>query len=145
MNREIKTPIDKLQQSYADQREKVRLEFSRSEKVGQYRVRTKEITIMFQRECPLELDYTIKGLDSLKALIEKLRQSARLQHRELVIIDKDANTEHKSFSEIANLIEDCHDRQRINATNQRIRDSYNKRTIRCRKVKKIDMRIYENR
>jgi leucyl-tRNA synthetase len=145
MNREIKTPIDKLQQRYADQREKVRLEFSRSEKIDQYRVRTKEISIMFQRECPLELNYTIKGLASLKNLIEKLRRSARLQHRELIIVDKDANTEHRSFSEIANLIEDCHDRQRINTTNQRIRDSYNKRTIRFRKVKKIDMRIYEHR
>ena len=145
MNREIKTPIDKVIERYADQREKVRLEFSRSEKIGQYRVKTVEIRTMFKRECPVELDYTIKGLDSLKALIEKLRQSSRQQNRELVIIDKDTNTEHKSFSEINNIIEDCHDRQRINATNKRIRDSYNKRMIRPRKVKKIDMRIYENR
>jgi len=145
MNREIQTPIDKVQQRFADQREKVRLEFSRTEKIGQYRIKTREIKVYVGIECPIESDYILKGLASLKDLIEKLRQSARLQHRELVIIDKDANTEYKSFSEIRNLIDDCHDRQRINATNQRIRDSYNKRTIRCRKVKKIDMRIYENR
>ena len=145
MKRENKTPIDKMQERFAEQREKVRLEFSRSEKIGQYRVKTKEITIIFQRECPLELNYTLTGLDSLKNVIERLRQSSRQQNRELVIIDKDTNTEHKSFSEINNIIEDCHDRQRINATNKRIRDSYNKRMIRPRKVKKIDMRIYENR
>jgi len=145
MNREIKTPIDKLQERYAEQRENVILEFSRSEKIGQYRIKTKEIKVFVGIECPVELEYTLTSLKSMKELIEKLRKSARLQHRKLVIIDKDANTEHRSFSEIRNLIEDCHDRQRINATNQRIRNNYNQRTIRRRKVKKIDMRIYENR
>ena len=145
MNREIKTPIDKLQERYAEQRDNVILEFSRSEKIGQYRIKTKEIKVFVGIECPVELEYTLTSLSSMKELIEKLRRSARLQHRELVIIDKDANTEHRSFSAIANLIEDCHDRQRINATNQRIRNSYHQRTVRRRKVKKIDMRIYENR
>jgi len=145
MNREIKTPIDKLQERYSEQRENVILEFSRSEKIGQYRIKTKEIKVFVGIKCPIELEYTLTSLSSMKELIEKLRRSARLQHRELVIIDKDANTEHRSFSEIRNLVEDCHDRQRINATNQRIRNSYHQRTVRRRKVKKIDMRIYENR
>ena len=145
MNREIKTPIDKLQQRYADQRKKVRLEFSRTEKIGEYRIKSTEIKVYVGIECPIESNYVVSGLDSLKNVIERLRQSSRQQNRELVIIDKDTNTEHKSFSEINNIIEDCHDRQRINATNKRIRDSYSKRMIRPRKVKKIDMRIYENR
>ena len=145
MNREIKTPIDKLQERFADQRKKVRLEFSRTEKIGEYRIKSTEIKVYVGIECPIESNYVVSGLDSLKNVIERLRQSSRQQNRELVIIDKDTNTEHKSFSEINNIIEDCHDRQRINATNKRIRDSYNKRMIRPRKVKKIDMRIYENR
>ena len=145
MNREIKTPIDKLQERFADQRKKVRLEFSRTEKIGEYRIKSTEIKVFVGIECPIESNYVVSGLDSLKNVIERLRQSSRQQNRELVIIDKDTNTEHKSFSEINNIIEDCHDRQRINATNKRIRDSYNKRMIRPRKVKKIDMRIYENR
>ena len=145
MKREIKTPIDKLQERFANQRKKVRLEFSRTEKIGEYRIKSTEIKVYVGIECPIESNYVVSGLDSLKNVIERLRQSSRQQNRELVIIDKDTNTEHKSFSEINNIIEDCHDRQMINATNKRIRDSYNKRMIRPRKVKKIDMRIYENR
>ena len=145
MKRENKTPIDKMQERFAEQREKVRLEFSRTEKIEEYRVKTKEIKVFVGVECPVELDYTIKGLASLKVLIENLRKSARLQHRELIIIDKDSNTEHKSFAEINNMIENCHDKQRINATNKRIRANFNKRTVRCSKPKKIDIRIYENR
>ena len=145
MNREIKTPIDKLQERFANQRKKVRLEFSRTEKIGEYRIKSTEIKVYVGIECPIESNYVVSGLDSLKNVIERLRQSSRQQNRELVIIDKDTNTEHKSFSEINNIIEDCHDRQRINATNKRIRDSCSKRMIRPRKVKKIYMRIYENR
>ena len=110
MNREIKTPIDKMQERFAEQRGKVVLEFSRTEKIEEYRVKTKEIKVFVGVECPVELDYTIKGLTSLKVLIENLRKSARLQHRELIIIDKDSNTEHKSFAEINNMIENCHDK-----------------------------------
>ena len=145
MNREIKTPIDKLQERFANQRKKGRLEFSRTEKIGEYRIKSTEIKVFVGIECPIESNYVVSGLDSLKNVIERLRQYSRQQNKELVIIDKDTNTEHKSFSEINNIIEDCHDRQRINATNKRIRDSYSKRMIRPRKVKKIDMRIYENR
>ena len=145
MNREIKTPIDKLQQSYAEQREKMSLEFRRTDKIGQYRVKTREIKVFAGIKCPVELEYTLTSLKSMKELIEKLRKSSRLQHRELVIIDKDSNTEHKSFAEINNMIENCHDKQRINATNKRIRANFNKRTVRCSKPKKIDIRIYENR
>ena len=145
MKRENKTPIDKMQERFAEQRGKVVLEFSRTEKIGEYRVKTREIRMIFKRECPIELEHKISGLDSLRNLTERLRNTARLQHRELIIIDKDSNTEHKSFAEINNMIENCHDKQRINATNKRIRANFNKRTVRCSKPKKIDIRIYENR
>ena len=145
MKRENKTPIDKMQERFAEQRGKVVLEFSRTEKIGEYRVKTREIRMIFKRECPIELEHKISGLDSLRNLTERLRNTARLQHRELIIIDKDYNTEHKSFAEINNIIENCHDKQRINATNKRIRANFNKRTVRCSKPKKIDIRIYENR
>ena len=66
MNREIKTPIDKLQERYAEQRENVILEFSRSEKIGQYRIKTKEIKVFVGIECPVELEYTLTSLSSMK-------------------------------------------------------------------------------
>ena len=143
--RNLKTPIDTIQENFQNSRLEVSLSFRSIGKPYHYEVERVEIGNILDVEYPIRYQFTITTLKALRELIENSRDVARKESRELVIIDKDANSEYRSITQVNNFIENCHDRQRVIKYNNNIRRNHINRQPRIKKVKQIDMRIFENR
>ena len=140
----MKTPINNFIEENTESRFDITLDFHAVENGVDYIVEFVEEFRILDIVKPIKQKMTIVGVDSLKVLIERCRTLARKSNRNLIIKDLESNSIYTSFVDVDNLVQDCIDRQRVLRYNYKLRKNTKSRLPNYEKVKKIDMRIFEN-
>ena len=92
----------------------------------------------------LQNDFTLSSFKDVKTYLEHHRKIARKENRRLIVTDVQQKIRATTLIEINDLLEDCHDRVKMNSGINRWRKMITAPHLRKKsKVKKIDTRIYE--
>ena len=92
----------------------------------------------------LQNDMTLYSFKDVKKYLEYHRTIARKQHRRLIVTDVQQKIRATTLTEINNLLEDSHDRIKMNSGVNRWRRLVTSPHLRKKRDKKpIDTRIYE--